>query len=523
MPVIIAGVALSAIGSTMFNLNTYIAYEKKGQYIQQDPALLMGENSGEKEEKAAGQYLNGTDVNVSLNNYDGYDFLGWFNGDNATYTAGKKLSDNASYTFELGGDTQLTALLRVKQYNLKFEGDLPEGGSVGASYDGNNYEYGQELPNLTDKQTSSVKFLGWSLVGNSAEKLWTAKFDTSNKDGEAYILHAEWSNRLNVIYYTSINGTPKEITSVPFTEEGLQAFTFLTKEDAKVKEAIGRGYTFNNEWTDETGRVVTESEIRQHEFTPETPIKLYMKKTAIKYTVNVKKFEGSVGEEVAKTTYDVENNLGQIKLERKYYNLVGLTFNGVDYTRTQDGEEFKHVDPAGMTTTLASAILDYTERQSVTEVTTTAIWHCDYDQLVIKYFGVVDKGVGDYDYVYGVKGGERTALFANGSMLGGGDYLLQTRLFFNDLDDNDITALETRLFNALKLDQYEKFEADPELDDNYKEVTLKEIVIKGASVSLTLTQVEDDQIYYAIEKLIEEGYDVAENEQIEVHFMFQYK
>ena len=89
IPVIIAGVALCAVGSSMHKLSVYVvgADSANASY-----SISVGEKDGDKKDITAqdnvATYQNNSEIHVSTN-IVGYDFQGWFSGDDKVYVPGE--------------------------------------------------------------------------------------------------------------------------------------------------------------------------------------------------------------------------------------------------------------------------------------------------------------------------------------------------------------------------------------------------------------------------------------------------
>lgn len=381
IPIIIVGVALSAVGSSLFKLDTFVvgADSQSASY-----SITIGEKDKDKKEVTSASFINGTEVNLAITT-QGYDFIGWYNGDDKTYNPeGEVLSRDASYTFELKDNMQVTALVRVQNYKLAFSGKYDNGDDITASDEtlnnvslaSDNYVYGMALPLLQARGDATTAFLGWRIQNTIDEPTKLANFAKSTTGEEVYVLEPVWSDRATVVYYTMVGGEWTIFDTQMYSATQLAAFDFLPQNDPKVVAAIGKGYNFVD-WVDGNGNKMEATDISEQPFDKTAVYNVYLKKVAKEYTVKVnsdiKTNTDDVIEKSQNISFSIENGFGEITLERDYYNFVGLKFNGKVYT-LNDGEYYNETEK------LSDVIIGY----ETNGIAADAVWACVYPTLRIK-------------------------------------------------------------------------------------------------------------------------------------------
>ena len=497
IPVIIAGVALSAIGSTMFTLSAYVAGASTTN-TSASYSISIGEVDKDKEGSTSASFLNGTDVNVSVD-LKGYDFLGWYKGDDKTYDAtSEPLSHSTSYTFTLTGNTQVTARVGIKKFNLRFQGSYLNGTPVDLSDRNGVYEYGADLPVLSSTEGT---FGGWFVVSAPEQSegttlpqtsFTTASFDdlkSSTSAEDTYVLEPAWSERVRVAYYTTVDGEVKEISSLTksYSIEGIKNFTFVDENDEKVLEAIGKGYSFGG-WVDAAGATITEEDIRSREFNSSEVIAIYIKKNVIEYSIRVKKFEDSTGKDVAVMTYkaNVEENGGfsTLSLTRQYYTFTGITLDeDLDKTEYTLGSDYEG---------LSAIILNAYPHEAAT-IDATAIWECHYPALNITYGArhVAQDG-GLYPVFVKTSAGKYERLVKDNE-LGGGDpikrYVVSDKAVEGNKDP--LIKLEDSIYETMLSGATGPFYVKP-LDGEPYEVKLTAIRVYNSLTSIGYSEITKD-------------------------------
>lgn len=381
IPIIIVGVALSAVGSSLFKLDTFVvgADSQSASY-----SITIGEKDKDKKEVTSASFINGTEVNLAITT-QGYDFIGWYNGDDKTYNPeGEVLSRDASYTFELKDNMQVTALVRVQNYKLAFSGKYDNGDDITASDEtlnnvslaSDNYVYGMALPLLQARGDATTAFLGWRIQNTIDEPTKLANFAKSTTGEEVYVLEPVWSDRATVVYYTMVGGEWTIFDTQMYSATQLAAFDFLPQNDPKVVAAIGKGYNFVD-WVDGNGNKMEATDISEQPFDKTAVYNVYLKKVAKEYTVKVNSnIEANTGliEKSQNISFSIENGFGEITLERDYYNFVGLKFNGKVYT-LNDGEYYNETEK------LSDVIIGY----ETNGIAADAVWACMYPEVQVRY------------------------------------------------------------------------------------------------------------------------------------------
>ncbi len=473
IPIIIAGVALSAVGSSLFKLNTYIygATSDKASY-----SITIGEEGKDKKPINEASFTNGTSVNVNIESV-GYDFLGWFNGDDKTInTQEAPLSTDASYTFEIKNNTQLTAAVKVKSYNIRFSGKYQDE-SEDVILEGGVYQYGDALPVLKPNSTESKSsFLGWKVQGSEQEPFNTANFAESTKGDDVIVLVPVWS-AVRVEYKTMVGEEWIIFHTGYYTELALKGFTFLAQSDSKVIDAVGKGYKFVD-WVDINGLTVTEETVQNYTYEEGSVFEIRLKKEVLDYTLNVKQ---GVNETSAHVSFNIKDGFGEVALTRQYYKFTGIKLAGKTYTLI-NGEYLNDTEKL-------SDVIIYNYNANDT-IEATAVWACEYPTLDIIYSA---KGIWDGQgrFVYG-KVGDKYQRLCTGS---DGTLNLQG-VEFNDetgfkLEDN---MLET-LVNPKA---YEGFYIRTE-GENYVQVELSKVYVHVVNTNGTdITELGQD-FAFAIE------------------------
>jgi len=467
IPIIIAGVALSAVGSSLFKLNTYIygATSDKASY-----SITIGEEGKDKKPINEASFTNGTSVNVNIETI-GYDFLGWFNGDDKTInTQETPLSTDASYTFEIKNNTQLTAAVKVKSYNIRFSGKY-EDETTDINIEGRVYEYGDKLPVLTAHSTESKSsFLGWKVQDSDQEPFSVANFAESTKGDDVIVLVPVWS-AVRVEYKTLVGEEWIVFHTGHYTERALKEFTLLAQNDEKVVEAIGKGYKFVD-WVDASGFKVTEETVRNYTYQDDAVFEIRLKKDVLEYTLNVKQ---GINDTSAQVSFNVKDGFSEVVLSRQYYRFTGIQLAGKTYTLS-NGEYLNDTEK------LSDVIIYNYNSNQVIEA--AAVWACEYPTIDITYSA---RGTweGQERYVYG-KVGETYQRLCTGS---DGSLSLQG-VEFNDetgykLEDN----MMDRLVNP---NAYEGFYIISE-GDNYVQVELSKVYVYVVNTNPTdITELGQD-------------------------------
>lgn len=293
---------------------------------------------------------------------DGYNFVGWFNGDYDAYV--KALADATAETpveyfstenmlsVKTADYQNLTAVFAVKTFAVSYNYDsdpdndgsgegtttVPEGGSA-------SYDYGAPLPVLAD--TYKNHFLGWSV--NGGEEIYTSAM-FNGIEGEI-VLNAVWQEYPEFSYsisydYSNWNADLEEgedpvETSVVAITTKLDEIQ-LPSLDAYQKE----GKTAY--WGDENGNevtAITTEMLNNYAETKVVPLKVYYQD--ITYSINVVtpvnvSFVGETNVEVAYSNLD--SYLTEVfkatnwshNLYKNTWDFKGLKFNETVYANTTE-------------------------------------------------------------------------------------------------------------------------------------------------------------------------------------------
>ncbi len=446
IPIIIVGVALSAVGSTLFNVEAFASGVKEGVAY----SITIGEEKSDKVAQTSAKFMNGTSVNINFVS-DGYKFLGWAFGDLATFKADQIIdgtNGNPSYTFDLSENTKLTAVVEVKNYTLSFNAVNDENQSV--DLETKNFAYGEDLTDLITPVNPSNKLLGWRIVGGEDQTIYEKA--TFADDSIDYILEPVWSIREKVIFYTYDNG--KEISSSYMTKDQLAGFKFPDATSGSFATAIGNGYEFDG-WCNEIGEALTEAQVQATEFNPKDIVKIYVKRVAKSYTLNVEVRQGQ-------PTLAVEYKQGEgykltnLEKARKFYTLTGLEYNGVVYNKvendfvSQDNTKLSDVFTTGSTTVNG----------------VKALWTCEYNFIKFNSnIGLVgNQGFNIYGLVDGVREEFKIPSITNGA------------IWLNSETENCID-LETSLYDYCIDSKYTSFELKNPDNGNFEAVKFRSIIV----------------------------------------------
>ncbi len=479
IPVIIAGVALCAVGSTLHKLNIYVvgADNANASY-----SITVGEKDKDKKEAMGASFLKDTDVNVAVTSVVGYDFQGWYNGDDKTYldeTA--PLSTDESYTFVLKGDTQLTAVFASKTYTIKFTGKYDDE-TTDIEIADKTVKYGDAITTLETPvaKEQGTTFVGWKVVGKSYEPTNVATFETSGE----YIVEPVWSDRARVNYILKDGDTETVFDYEYVTASGLANFSLPTEDDEKVKEAVGKGYTFVK-WSNQAGQTMTNDDFRNQTFDKTAVYNVYLNRELIQYTLKVKASEDATT--TTDVTFNIEDMFGDIAIERTYYTLVGLKVNGKTYL--VDGNDFVE----GGVNRLSTKLIN----ETATTIEAVAVWECNYKTLPVTYSALSNGSA-----VYGFNGTDYELLvddFIDG----------QDSNTFNFADNTagayDLTDL---MFSTIFPTTYTNYYIDGEIEGQYVKVNLTKVnVYFNGAQCVTITDLTQADFAYAIELVLAENED----------------
>lgn len=504
IPVIIAGVALCAVGSSMHKLSVYVvgADSANASY-----SISVGEKDGDKKDITAqdnvATYQNNSEIHVSTN-VVGYDFQGWFSGDDKVYVPGEStpLTTDLNYSFTLNKDTQLTAVYKVKTYTIKFQGTY-EDDTTPINLDDRVVTYGETIAPEFGPLVSgtNVALKGWKVAGEAVEVGMTATFEKSG----TYIVEPVWSNRTRINYILKEDGQEEKLIDfVYLTQAQLSEYALPTMDDPKIAETVGEGYEFVR-WETETGAEITSEEIKNQEFDPNRVTNIYLKRNLKEYTLNIS--NGLEAAETIQVKFDVKKmfDVNEIKFTkpRMYYSVVGLRVNDVDYL--VNGNDFTNGNNR-LSTLLLTGNVDTIDAE--------AIWACDYQKLGVT-FSALSSGLS----VYG-RNGEETPVLLVADEITGQDS--QTFYFASNDEGYQVYDLADLMFSTIFPENYESYCIPGNEEGTWKTVSLSSVKIYyNGFNSVEISKVDQADFAYAIELILEQvaGYDFT-SRSIKVEFVF---
>jgi hypothetical protein len=179
----------------------------------------------------AGNYINGQSATVTASPASGYTFTSWTEN-------GSVVSNNASYTFTVTQNRNLSANFSTNAYTIGLSSNPAAGGTTSG---GGNYGHGQNAT-VTASPASGYTFTNWTengiVVSNNASYTFTV---TQNRN-----LTANFSSNTNTI---SLSSNP----AAGGTTSG--GGNYGHGQSVTVTASPASGYNFNN-WT-ENGSVVS--------------------------------------------------------------------------------------------------------------------------------------------------------------------------------------------------------------------------------------------------------------------------
>ena len=281
--------------------------------------------------------------NISLKAVSkGYDFKGWFVGDVKDYSFAYEegsvsfVSTDAELNAAITDYEKLLAVFEIKEFDVRYSykanptddvatSTTPENDDADATL--RTYSYGDTLPVLT-YEGSNYKFLGWRIVGDSTEKIYTtADFDFA----EDITLTAVWQeqSKISVTYYKE-DGTVLNTVEI-YTNEHYEfedPYTIMAENQIEAQD----GYTYA--WQDANGNVITEISGETENFD------VYLKESLVVYNVNVNtngaQYNGQSEVSVNFTVLDT-SELSALTDGTKwatdytFHKVTGLMYNGSSY------------------------------------------------------------------------------------------------------------------------------------------------------------------------------------------------
>ena len=361
LPLVVVGVALCVTEPVACTLTIGESGEN-GQYSTSAISIRV---DGKELEGTTAKIKKHSDITVVYTG-EGYDFKGWFNGKADEIDAeDEAVSQDESFSFILRGNTTLTAVRDVTQYNITYTGFLDDGTtevSTQLAETNQTVKYGDALEQLSPVVEGST-FGGWYEVASQGESVdatgtMTAKF--SSKEVE---LKPVWSNQMIVTYKKG----ETTIAVQRVSEEAASTYALLNENSELVKKALTPGKQFAG-WIDLDDQPVTSIVYDLNGIT------LYMQEEVIVYNLEVK--YNAVSTDKVSMTYDVDSKFSTLAYEtdnfRKGYTFKGLDANGTLYLKNGDN----------YTSTAGANLSDLIVAENITSV--VAVWESDYSNFQFK-------------------------------------------------------------------------------------------------------------------------------------------
>lgn len=328
------------------------------------------------------------------NNIDTYKFNGWYKGNADEIKDGDKVSEDEKYSFILRGNTTLTAVRKVREYNITYGGLLDDGTTSVASQIQETQQvlkYGESLEELAPVIDGS-SFGGWYEVASQGESVDAtgvkkAKFVNDNVE-----LRPVWSNQMTIKYMKG----DVQIAVARVAEEGVSSYVLLDANSTAVKNALTKGKEFAG-WKDVEGKDVSSITYDLN------GVVLYLQENAITYNFKVKYH--AVAEDMIDLTYDVDNGFSVLDYEnanyRPSYTFKGLEAGGTIYEK--EGTDYVSAEGANLSDKIIAG-----EVNGII----VAVWECEYSSFHFNLGGFAEyKREGDLFAteweIYGNKGGDK--------------------------------------------------------------------------------------------------------------------
>ena len=295
------------------------------------------ETGGETE--GAGSYEHGTEVTVKATSNPGYAFNGWWEN-------GKKVSEDAEYTFTITANRNLTAKFNLNKHTVVIEKSPAEGGTTTGA---GAYNYGTEVT-LVATANPGYTFVGWKENGTliSSVATWTIERLTEDREFVAAF-------KVNQ-YKVDVQADPENAGTV----SGNGTYNYGQKATLTANE--NTGYKFVGWYK---GEELVSSKL-SFEVTVTENLSYVAKFEAIKYTVDT-----SASPEVGGTTggdgkYEYGATVTVVATANKGYKFMGW-FN------KENGEKVSEEDSYSFTVTADCTLVAQFGAVEITEYTITTI------------------------------------------------------------------------------------------------------------------------------------------------------
>ena len=131
----------------------------------------------------------------------GYEFKGWYVG-NYNVETDKAVETKITYTFDIKGDTKISAVADLKKFTVNYSGKGADG-VTDINFPTQTVEYGEKLERPASN-TEDLYFLGWKIKGELAgKKYYYATFDDVENEAEVE-LEAAWGAQEYVTYTVNV-------------------------------------------------------------------------------------------------------------------------------------------------------------------------------------------------------------------------------------------------------------------------------------------------------------------------------
>ena len=128
----------------------------------------------------------------------GYEFNGW-------YVGNYKVETNSTYTFDIKGDTKISAVADLKKFTVNYSGKGADG-VTDINFPTQTVEYGEKLERPASN-TEDLYFSGWKIKGAEGElagkKYYYATFDDVENETNI-VLEADWDPQEYVTYKVNV-------------------------------------------------------------------------------------------------------------------------------------------------------------------------------------------------------------------------------------------------------------------------------------------------------------------------------
>ncbi len=376
LPLVILGTALCVTESTDYKVRLFVDGNDSAKASCE--VLINGEVRDNNELTLK----KNSNVTISIVT-TGYDFEAWYKGTNVNYTENQtKVSDKLSYSFEITGNTDLTAKIAVKNYQVTFVGEYDNGDPI--EEHSVTYKYGERLESLAAK-VDGVAFTGWVIKLKDGVSNTSYQFANFDKSG-AYTLQPTWSNQKKVSYF---NAEEKQFATIIFSQKD---FDNLTNETILDAEALNRntrpGYKFVAWSAFPKGEPIDISQYQGGNFSVDA-LDLYLLDQLLEYKLTVALEEGSSTTSIM--TYDAVQGFSEFSGVKENYAFEGLKYKDVLYTYNASSNNYMNNG-----TSLSDAILADYPHEVPTSIALVASWK--ENERTIIYHNAIGTIIGNATY-----------------------------------------------------------------------------------------------------------------------------